>query len=109
MIDFGLAKNYIDFETHQHIACQNKKQLNGTMRYASVSSLMGFEQSRKDDLESLAYNLVFFLKGCLPWQGLKENEKETQIEQILRMKKDISHEVLCSGLPGIHKKRNIFS
>jgi serine/threonine protein kinase len=70
IIDFGLAKRYRDSKTHQHIQYKENKNLTGTARYASVNAHLGIEQSRRDDLESIGYVLVYLANGTLPWQNL---------------------------------------
>lgn len=97
IIDFGLAKKYRDPRTHQHIPYRENKNLTGTARYASINTHLGIEQSRRDDLESLGYVLMYFNLGSLPWQGLKAATKRQKYERISEKKMSTPIEVLCKG------------
>ena len=96
LIDFGLSKRFKNPKTHQHIPYREDRTLTGTARYVSINTHLGIEQSRRDDLESIGYVLVYFLKGVLPWQGLKNGNRYTRI---MEKKLQIPTEILCYGLP----------
>ena len=97
LIDFGLSKRYKNPKNHQHIPYREGRSLTGTARYVSINTHLGIEQSRRDDLESIGYVLIFFLKGSLPWQGLKNGGDKYQ--RIMEKKLQIPTEILCYGLP----------
>jgi serine/threonine protein kinase len=99
LIDFGLSKKYRSSRTLQHIKYSENKKLIGTARYASINALAGIEQGRRDDMEALSYVLIYFLRGCLPWQGLRVNKKEDRYKKILEKKKMVNSKELCIGLP----------
>lgn len=99
IIDFGLAKKFRDSRTHQHIAYRENKNLTGTARYASINTHLGIEQSRRDDMESEGYVMMYFLRGSLPWQGLKAATKKQKYERISEKKMSTSVEELCKNFP----------
>ena len=99
VIDFGLSKKYWSSNTNTHIKFSINKKLTGTARYASVNALRGCEQSRRDDLEAIGYVLMYFLRGALPWQGLKIDKKDDRYKKIYEKKKATTPEELCAGFP----------
>mmetsp|Transcript_36352 Transcript_36352/g.73280 ORF Transcript_36352/g.73280 Transcript_36352/m.73280 type:complete len:348 (-) Transcript_36352:133-1176(-) len=99
IMDFGLAKRFRDFESGEHIPCARKRGVTGTVRYASLNVHDGFEPSRRDDLEGIGNVLVHFLRGHLPWQGLKAGSKRKKHQKIGQCKRETSIEELCRGFP----------
>ena len=98
LLDFGLAKKYRT-DNLEHNEMKTKKKLTGTARYASINALNGYEQSRRDDLESVGYVLMYFLLGKLPWQGLPIKNKDDKYSNILDKKIEVTPENLCKGFP----------
>lgn len=92
-VDFGLAKKYID-DKGRHIPWTTDKKLSGTARYASINTHHGNQQSRRDDLESLGYVLIYLHRGKLPWMGLRIG-----VAAAGEMKHTMPLEKLCEGCP----------
>ena len=99
MIDFGFAKTYRDPTTLAHHPMQKGAGITGTARFASINTLSGYTQSRRDDLESLGYVIVYIAKGTLPWANIKCDNKDALYNRILETKIQTTPENLCSGLP----------
>ena len=89
VLDFGLSKKYWSSKQNKHIPYCTNKKLTGTARYASINALSGCEQGRRDDLESIGYIIIYFIRGNLPWQGLKVNKNEDRYKKICDKKKEI--------------------
>ena len=99
LIDFGLAKQYRSEKTLQQKPMQKNKRLTGTARYASINALRGYDQSRRDDLESVGYVVAYLLRGNLPWQGIIVKTKEEKYAKILYRKQNVTSEQLFYGFP----------
>ena len=99
IIDFGLSKKYIDKITGKHVIYKEGKGLTGTARYVSLNTHYGIDQSRRDDIEGIAYNLIYFAKGKLPWQGVKTKNKKEKHKKIMECKEEYKEDKLCEGLP----------
>lgn len=98
-IDFGLSQKYRDSKTLCHIMFKENRSLVGTARYLSLNAHLGIEQSRRDDLESLGYMLIYFLKGTLPWQGIDSPNKLEKYQKIGEKKLKLPVEFYCCDIP----------
>ena len=98
IIDFGLSKRYKDKNSGQHIPYRENRHLIGTARYASINAHLGIEQSRRDDIESIGYMLVYFYLGRLPWQN-KQDKGKPPTNKIMEKKLTTPPEILCKKMP----------
>ena len=101
IIDFGISRKYRSSRTGKHIKFSLTGKLFGTVRYVSFNASRGVQQSRRDDLESIGYMLLYIMKGKLPWQGInmRDHDRKKKYLQMLYLKKNITPEMLCKGLP----------
>lgn len=99
LIDFGLSTSYCDFITKIHIPLREGKSLVGTTRYASINVHNGIEYSRRDDMESLAYILIYFMKGSLPWQNVPLLNGQSLSTRVNEIKQSTPIDELCYDLP----------
>ncbi|XP_047338123.1 casein kinase 1-like protein HD16 [Impatiens glandulifera] len=97
LIDLGLASRWKDASTGKHVEYDQRPDIfRGTIRYASAHAHLGRTGSRRDDLESLAYTLIFLIKGRLPWQGYQGDNKSFLV---CKKKMATSPELMCCFCP----------
>ena len=102
LIDFGFARKFRSSRTGKHIKYKNLNYTVGSLRYLSRKANIGYEQSRRDDLESSGYMLVFLATGYLPWLEYDRLNNMSFLEKyniVYKLKCSISPEQLCKGLP----------
>ena len=99
LIDFGLSRLISTDKKSQNVSIIKKEKIVvGTVRYISMNAHLGNEQYKKDDLESLAYIMVYFIKGELPWQNIKAKSRKEKYSAIFRIKKNSVPNELCEFL-----------
>jgi casein kinase 1 len=99
LVDFGLAKKYIR-EDGTHIPYREGKKYIGTPRYMSLHTHNGVETSRRDDMESLGYALVYLAQtSILPWSKVSGDNMADRMSEIKRVKHQTHVDVLCKNLP----------
>ncbi|CAD8170225.1 unnamed protein product [Paramecium pentaurelia] len=98
VIDFGISKIFRDKNGKIHPFRDNTSFI-GTTRYASIAAHKGYELSRKDDIESLIYVLLYFMKGQLPWQNMQNVSDEERTVKVGELKMSIDPRELCKDVP----------
>ena len=101
IIDFGLAEHFSDIVTGMHRPYSEGHEMLGTARYSSTNTHNGIAQTRRDDLISLSYILLYFIRGSLPWQDLTVSNREPKYQQMANAKAKLKPYRLCQGLPTI--------
>lgn len=101
VIDFGLARAF--YTSEGHISLRKHQGRAGTARYASMNTHRGLTQSRRDDLESIGYLLIFLHRGRLPWQGIKAATRKEKHLKICDAKSRTPLAELCASMPGMHE------
>ena len=99
MTNFKEAKRYRNKNSLEHIKYNMSNEIKENYIFASINSIRGVEFSRRDDLESLGYMLIYFLKGSLPWEHIKCLNNTEKKRKIYQIKKNYSLSELCEGVP----------
>ena len=99
MIDFGLSRHYLIEKTQQHIPMKSDRAIVGTLRYISMNCHEGLEVSRRDDLESLAYMMIHFVIGELPWMGIKAKSLGEKYKRVYEKKQETVPDEITKILP----------
>ena len=99
LLDFGLSRKWEELvDKYNDFYTSSTNSIVGTARYMSINVHKGLPYSWRDDLESIGYVLIYFVKGRLPWQGLKKKDNKSQMKSILDVKIK-SYKTLCDDLP----------
>ena len=99
IIDFGLSKKYKSSRTGRHIIFSKRKYFQGNIKFSSVNNMRGIVSTRRDDLESIGYMLIYLYESKLPWEKIEAINKLEIVEKIFYIKKQISMNTLCKNLP----------
>lgn len=94
LIDFGLSAKYV-YKNGTHMPRKTNIKPRGTSVYMSIKSHKHVRQSRRDDMESLAYTALKLLSGGLPWHRLKDKTHPKFAET----KKRLSPKKMFRGFP----------
>jgi casein kinase 1 len=100
VVRVGKAEQYRDPKTKSHIPYRERVQADGMPVFMSINAHLGRKQSRRDDLEALGHVFMYFLRGRLPWQGLKATTKKLLLDKIGEQKQLTRIKALCGGFPG---------
>ncbi|OMJ92089.1 hypothetical protein SteCoe_5184 [Stentor coeruleus] len=96
LIDFGLSKKYKDPVTKQHSLYGENRQIIGNLKFSSLNTHLGIEQSRRDDVEACFNVMINCLKGSLPWDC---SNQEFSNSLVLGIMKKVTIEQLCKDCP----------
>lgn len=107
ILDFGLSKKYI--VDGNHISLKQNKSLVGTLRYSSIRNHKGYEQSRRDEIESISYMLLYFFKNNLPWMGIEAKNKKDKDRLICNSKMNLKLSDFYEGIPEEYKFMLVYS
>ena len=99
LIDFGLCQDYKNIKTGKHREFSFTGYMTGTARYASRNALRGKQLSRRDDIESFMYMILYFLSKRLPWQGMKAKNLSERYKKIYNYKKNFNYKDFCGNFP----------
>ena len=99
VIDYGLSKKYRSSVKGNHILFSKKKKFRGTFNFSSINCMKLYEESRRDDLESIGYMIIYLITGKLPWSKISNVSVLERYKAILNLKQNISNQELCKALP----------
>jgi len=99
IIDFGLSKKYKSSRTGKHVIFSKRKYFHGNIEFSSVNNMKGIVSSRRDDLESIGYMLIYLYENKLPWEEIEALNTIEMARKVFYIKKQISMNTLCKNLP----------